>query len=83
MECEIVKNRIGTDIPMVGDVWHHPNTNQIYMRINDEHGSKVKGFSSQLYFFSVNLRTGDIVHTSLDARNIRILKYKKPIEFEK
>lgn len=73
-------------IPCVGQVWMHKNdiyrNKRICMRIRDEIGAIVFPKLGLGYFFSVDLKYGEIVHTPLlESRDI-IIFADKEIVFE-
>lgn len=61
-------------IPKVGEVWKHKHDSTIWMRIQDTYGVMGKPIEScQNSFFSIDLDTGLVSHTGLNAKNIELL----------
>lgn len=82
MEIKVEKRLTKKNIPRIGDIWLHEDSNFIYMRINDKQGNIIEGHKKkdiEKYFYSICLNNGEFAHTDRDANDIVILQPKDNI----
>ena len=62
-----VTEKVSTNkLPEPGDLWKHPQENEVYMRIFNDHGARALGTNNAYnYMFSVSMTNGAIRKTVL------------------
>jgi len=75
METRLTEQQNRLQIPKEGDAWKHRHAKEIYMRIDSSKGAKALSITNRDdLFFSVALSDGNLVHTTINAKDIVILK---------
>ena len=82
MEIKVEKRPTKKNIPRIGDIWRHEDSNFIYKRINDKQGNIIEGHEKkdiEKYFYSICLNNGRFFYSDRNANHIVILQPKDNI----